>query len=57
MFGCKHEECDLMVTYGDEKNDVDCRKCGKRMKEDEPKGVIYCEFGGQEERIWRDNRK
>ena len=56
MFGCEHLECDLMVTYGEELNDVDCRKCGKRMKEDKPKGVIYAQFGGNDEIIWRDNR-
>ena len=54
MFGCKHEESDLVETFGDKPNIVECRKCKKRISEIETKGIIYCNDYGGGDKIWRD---
>ena len=56
MFGCKHEESDLVETFGDKPNIVECRKCHKRILETETKGVIYMSEYGNLDKIWRHTK-
>ncbi|MCZ6582861.1 MAG: hypothetical protein O6761_06795 [Thaumarchaeota archaeon] len=57
MFGiCKHNESDLVETFGDAPNIVECRKCHKRISELDTTGIIYANDYGGEDKIWRNKK-